>query len=301
MLTAKKAAWRALSRRESFPHLLTRIPGIHWILVLVPLGYLLFFLFYSLFGLFKLSIYDENGFTFHYFHSIFSHSIYLHVMWLTIKISCSVTIVSLLLAYPLAKLLVQLKDGIWKKLVFGLILVPFWISLLVRTFAWTIILQDQGVINKLLIGAGIIEKPLSLLYNTPGVVIGMTHILLPYMVVSLYSVMEGIDQRLIQAATGMGAKPWQAFFHVFLPLSLPGILSGSLIVFILSLGYFVTPALLGGPENMMISMLIENNIVKTLNWHLAAAIAVLLFIVTLLLLALSYLLVKNHATVKEMS
>ncbi|MGG1662498.1 ABC transporter permease [Brevibacillus sp. NRS-1366] len=301
MLTAKKASWGALSGGVSFPYLLTRIPGVHWILVIVPLGYLLFLMIYSLFGLFKLSIYDENGFTFQYFHYIFSHSIYLHVMWLTIKISCFVTIVSLLLAYPLAKLLVQLKDGIWKKLVFGLILVPFWISLLVRTFAWTIILQDQGVINKLLIGAGIIEKPLSLLYNTPGVVIGMTHILIPYMVVSLYSVMEGIDQRLIQAAAGMGARPWQAFFHVFLPLSLPGILSGSLIVFILSLGYFVTPALLGGPENMMISMLIENNIVKTLNWHLAAAIAVLLFIVTMLLLAFSYLLVQNHSAVKEMS
>ncbi|MGG4498412.1 ABC transporter permease [Brevibacillus reuszeri] len=301
MLTAKKASWSALSHMGSIPYLLTRIPGVHWLLVIVPLGYLLFLMIYSLFGLFKMSIYDENGFTFQYFHYIFSHSIYLHVMWLTIKISCFVTIISLLLAYPLAKLLVQLTDGIWKKFVFGLILVPFWISLLVRTFAWTVILQDQGVINKLLIGAGIIEKPLSLLYNTPGVVIGMAHVLIPYMVVSLYSAMEGIDQRLIQAAAGMGARPWQAFFHVFLPLSLPGILSGSLIVFILSLGYFVTPALLGGPENMMISMLIENNIVKTLNWHLAAALAVLLFIVTMLLLALSYLLVQNHSAVKEMS
>jgi ABC-type spermidine/putrescine transport system permease subunit I len=150
-------------------------------------------------------------------------------------------------------------------------------------------------------GLGLIDQPLLLLYNTTGVVIGMTHVLLPYMVLSLYSVMEGIDQRLLQAAEGMGARPYKAFYQVFFPLSLPGVLSGTLLVFVLGVGYFITPALLGGAGNTMISMLILDNISTTLNWNFASAIALLLFIVTLLLLFLAYILTRNNPAIKEIA
>lgn len=283
------------------PHKLTTLPGLQWLLVIVPLGYIVFLMFFSMIGLFKLSVYDENGFTLKYLMHVFSEPVYLQVLWLTLKISFFVTLAALIVAYPVAYLLVKIESENWKKVIFAAVLIPFWISLLVRTFAWTVLLQEQGVINKALLAMGLISQPIPLLYNTTGVVIGMTHVLLPYMVLSLYSVMEGIDQRLTQAAEGMGARPWKAFVQIFLPLSLPGVLSGSLLVFILGLGYFITPALLGGSNNMMISMLIQNNVSTTLNWHLASALALVLFVVTLLLLFLSYLMTRNHAALKEMS
>lgn len=277
------------------------MPGLQWVLLAVPLIYILVLMVFSMVSLFKLSVYGDNGFTLEYLSHIFSNTVYLQVLWLTLKVSFLVTVFTLLLAYPISYLLVKIESPKWKKVIFGAVLIPFWISLLVRTYAWTILLQDQGVINKILIGLGIIDKPITLLYNTTGVVIGMTHVLLPYMVLSLYSVMEGIDQRLVQAAQGMGAKPWKAFLQIFFPLSLPGVLSGSLVVFVLGIGYFITPALLGGSTNMMISMLIQDNVSTTLNWNLAAAIALVLFVVTLLLLFLSYLLTRNNPAIKEMS
>src|SRR5699024_701231 len=127
----------------------------------------------------------------------------------------------------------------------ALALIPFWISLLVRTFSWIILLQNEGVINQFLMSIGVISEPIKLLYSTTGVVIGMVHVLYPFMFFSLYSVMKGIDQRLVDAAEGLGARPMKAFTQITLPLSLPGILAGSLLVFVMSLGFFVTPALLG--------------------------------------------------------
>lgn len=277
----------------------SKLPGLKWLLVVLPLAYIMILMVFSILGLFKQSFFNENGFTLEYYSQIFSHSVYLQVIWLTIKIAFLVTLFCLILAYPVAYLLTKIQTGFWKKLILGVVLVPFWISLLVRSFAWTIILQNNGVINQFLMGIGIIDKPLPLLYNTVGVVIGMTHILVPYMILSLYSIMSGIDSRLLQAAEGMGAKPWKAFLQIFFPLSLPGVLAGSLIVFVLSLGYFITPALLGGANNMMISMLIQDNIINTLNWHLAAALAVTLFVITVLLLVLAYFIIRNTPLFKE--
>ncbi|RST72821.1 ABC transporter permease [Siminovitchia acidinfaciens] len=252
--------------------------------------------------LFKLGIADSSGaFTLEHMQHIFTNKVYLDVIWITLKISFLVTVISLLISYPIAYLLIRIESNLWKNMILALAMIPFWISLLVRTFSWIVMLQDQGVINQALMALGIIDEPIKLLYTTTGVVIGMVHVLYPFMFFSLYSVMKGIDQRLYQAAEGLGARPIAAFFQINFPLSLPGILAGSLLVFVMSLGFFVTPALLGGSSEMMISMVIENYINKTLNWHMASALSLVLFIVTIVILGLAFLVLRNHAVLKDVT
>jgi len=264
------------------------LPGLKWLLLLIPLAYTIFLLYYSIGSVLTLSVYDETGFTWKYVREALTDTLYLKVLWITFKTAFVVTVCTLLIAYPIAYLLVVIESSRWKKAILGTVMITLWISLLVRTFTWTVILQDHGIINEFLLQSGIVTEPVKLLYNSIGVTIGMTHILLPYMVLSLYSVMEGIDRRLIQAAQGLGARPWKAFVQIFLPLSLPGVMSGSLIVFVLALGYFITPALIGGQDNMMISKLIQENIQMTLNWNLAAALSLVLLAATLILLGIAY-------------
>ncbi|WP_066255478.1 ABC transporter permease [Neobacillus drentensis] len=299
MIEVKSESWIPV-KQVSFSQRLARFTGLQWLLLFVPFGYIFILMFFSMADFFKLSFFDEDGFTLEYISHIFSTDVYLKVLWLTLKISFLVTVFSLIFAYPLAYMLVSTKSNLWKKIIFSAVLIPFWISLLVRTFSWTILLRKNGVINTILLDLGIIDHPLELIYNTTGVVIAMTHILLPYMVLSLYSVMAGIDQRLLQAAQGMGARPWKAFIQVFFPLSIPGLLSGSLLVFVMGIGYFITPALLGGTNTTMISMLIESNINTTLNWHMASALALVLFVTTLILLFIPLLLTGKNPVLKEL-
>jgi ABC-type spermidine/putrescine transport system permease subunit I len=148
-----------------------------------------------------------------------------------------------------------------------------------------IILGTKGVINNFLVGMGLIEKPLNLMYNMTGVVIGMTYVLLPYFVLTLYSAMKGIDMWLVQAARSMGASNFYAFRKVFFPLSMPGIISGFLIVYILAVGFFITPALMGGPNDIMMAMLIQRNIEVTMDWPLASALSLFLLVITLAIYA----------------
>lgn len=290
-----------ISYRAPSASMFTKIPGLKWMLVIIPLVYIVVLLLYPMLSLFKLSFVDETGFTLEYIHRLFSSTIYLQVLWVTLKISFIVTVVCLLISYPIAYLLIRISSNIWASIILALALIPFWISLLVRTFSWVVMLQDQGAINQILIGLGIIDEPLKLLYSTTGVVIGMVHVLYPYMFFSLYSVMKGIDQRLLQAAQGLGAHPLQVFFQITLPLSLPGVLAGSLLVFVMSLGFFITPALLGGSKDMMVSMVIENYINQTLNWHLASALSLVLFVVTMLILLLAFFILRNHAVLKDVT
>ncbi|HJV44174.1 MAG TPA: ABC transporter permease [Bacillota bacterium] len=269
-------------------HVSVRIPGLKWLLLVIPLIYTFLLLYFPIVNVLKLSFYDQTGFTLHYLQEILTDMLYLKVLWITVKTAFMVTVVTLVLSYPIAYLLVIMESAKMKKLILGIVMVTLWISLLVRTFSWSVILQDHGIINDYLMKLNIIHEPLKLLYNNTGVITGMTHILLPYMVLSLYSVMERIDLRLIQAAQGMGARPWRSFVQIFFPLSLPGVMSGSLIVFVLGLGYFITPALLGGQDNMMISKLIQQNIQNTLNWNLASALSIVLLATTFLLLGFAY-------------
>jgi ABC-type spermidine/putrescine transport system permease subunit I len=162
-----------------------------------------------------------------------------------------------------------------------MVVLPFFTAFLVRTYAWMVILGRNGLINQVLMNWGIISTPLKLIYNLIGVYIGMVQILLPFMILPVYSVMVGIDRGLMKAGESLGANPFRVFFHIFLPLSLPGVGAGSILVFIISLGFFITPALLGGANDVMISMLIESQVNELLNWGFASALGTILLVIIL--------------------
>jgi putative spermidine/putrescine transport system permease protein len=212
--------------------------------------------------------------------------VYLKALWNTVGISVSVTVTCVLLAYPIAYTMAHAGARLRRLLIF-VVLVPFWSSILVRTFAWMVLLQKKGLINKALVEyLGLIETPLTLIYNRVGVVIGMSHILLPFMILPLYSVMTRIDPTLSSAAASLGASPVRNFLRVYLPLSLPGLLAGSLLVFVMGLGYYITPALLGGPGDAMIAQLIEMQVADFGDWGLAGALSVVLLAGTGIVFAL---------------
>lgn len=211
-----------------------------------------------------------------------SRRIYLDNLIKTLMVSVAITFICFLLGYPLAYFLASLPDRI-SNLLLILVLLPFWTSLLVRTSAWIVILQSNGVFNDVLHGLGIINQPLDLMYNLYGTIIAMTHILLPFMVLPLYSVMKGIDQTYIRAAHSMGASSLRTFVRIYFPLSLPGVSAGGILVFILAVGYYITPALVGGRTGQMISNFIAYHMQTSLNWGLASALASLLLVVVLLM------------------
>ena len=211
------------------------------------------------------------------------NELYVRVLWTTLRTSAIVTVVTLLLAYPYAYMM--LRSGFKMTAILGgLVLLPFWSSILVRTYAWTVLLQDSGVINDALQRLGLIEESLSLMRNDFGVTLGMSHILLPFMVFPIYAVMTRIDPDVVPAALSLGARPWRAFVKVFWPLSLPGVFAGSLLVFVLSIGFYITPALLGSPSNTMYSVLVVDKVNRQLQFGLGSAMAVTLLVVTLILL-----------------
>ena len=202
----------------------------------------------------------------------------------TFSISFVVTLFCLLLAYPLAWWLASLPARKANVLMI-LVLVPFWTSILVRVAAWIVLLQSEGLVNRGLMGLGLIEQPLALLFNRTGVVIAMVHILLPFMILPLYSVMKSIPPTYLRAAVTLGSPPLAAFFRVYVPQTYPGIGAGALLVFILSIGYYVTPALLGGADDQMLSYYIAQYTNVTVNWGMACALGALLLTATLALYA----------------
>ena len=253
-----------------------------WTGVCLTLPMILFitvFLFYPLLRILLLSLFDPN-FTLKHYMALFQSSIYIKVLVMTLEISLIVTIRCLLLGYPVAYVISSVK-GKWATWLMGMVVLCFWTSILVRTYSWMIILQRTGVINTFLLELGLISKPLGLMYNLFGVTLGMIHVLLPYMVLPLYGVIEGIDRSLPRAAQNLGATPFKAFWKVFVPLSLPGVGAGCILVFVIALGFFITPALLGGGKVIMISNLIDSQVTQLLNWGFASAISLALIVVTL--------------------
>jgi len=180
-------------------------------------------------------------------------------------------------------MLVASVGGWLRQILLAAILLPLWTSLLVRTAAWYILLQDRGLINDALRSVGLIDAPLPLLFNRAGVVIAMTHVLLPLMVLPIYSVLVAIPKNLMPAAASLGAPPLRAFLRILLPLSFRGLLSGSLLVFMTAIGYYITPALIGGPQDQMISSIIAFYATGSANWGMAAALGVLLLAATMVL------------------
>lgn len=257
-------------RRETLRHVLMLLPAVLVLAVLFA---------YPLLGIVNRSVY-KAGYTLDMYRQIFRVPVYLQVILATFKVSALVTMVCLALGYPLAYMLATRRPRT-AQLLMIIVVLPFFTSIIVRTYAWMVLLGRNGIVNQYLMALGLSDKPLLLLYNQGGVVIGMSYVLLPYMVLTVYSVMRSIDPRLVRAAHSLGASRLQAFRRVFLPLSLPGIAGGTLLVFILSLGFFITPALIGGPGDMMIAMLIEREVEITLNWSFASALAVILLALTL--------------------
>ncbi|CAG9270995.1 MULTISPECIES: ABC transporter permease [Paraburkholderia] len=208
--------------------------------------------------------------------------IYLAVFSRTFVIGFAVTVFALLLGYPLAYWISTLNER-RANLVMILVLIPFWTSILVRVAAWIVILQSEGLVNKALIGSGLIHDPLALLFNRVGVYISMTHILLPFMILPLYSVMKSIPPTYQRAAISLGSHPFAAFWRVYVPQTYPGIGAGALLVFILAIGYYITPALLGGPNDQMVSYYVAYFTNVTINWGMACALGGLLLAATLVL------------------
>lgn len=217
------------------------------------------------------------GFTFSPYQEALGDPLYLAVLWLTLRIALATAAIALVLAYPLAFFLAT-TTRLWATLGFVFVLLPFWTSLLVRTYSWMALLGRNGVINRALLDLGLIDQPLPLLYNFGGVLVGMVHVLLPYMVFPIYTAMVRVDRTLVDAAGGLGAGPWSIFRYIYLPLTLKGIFAGTALVFTLSLGAFVTPALLGGGRVIMIANLIEQQVSHFINWPFASALSVILLV-----------------------
>ncbi len=215
--------------------------------------------------------------------AFFDSPVYLDVLVNTFTTSGLVTAVTLLLGFPYAYLM-TLATPFWRNVLLIVVLVPFWTSLLVRTFAWVLILRDTGAVNDVLVGSGLVDQPVPLLRNLTGVLIGMVQVMLPFAVLPMYATMRGIDRRLLQAAEGLGARPVSAFWRIYAPLTAPGVAASALLVFVSSLGFYVTPALLGGPKDVMLGELIVQQLSGVLRWGFAAALGVILLVVTSALL-----------------
>ncbi len=206
-------------------------------------------------------------------------AIYLAILGRTIYISASVTILCLLIGFPIAYFMATTSTRT-RNILMILLLLVFWTSLLVRTLSWIVVLQNKGVVNSILMSLGLISKPLELVFNRIGVYIAMTHVLLPFMVLPLYSVMRGVPPSYVRAARSLGATPIVAFFKVYVPQTRAGIGAGSLMVFIQALGYYITPALVGGPKDQMLSYFVAFFVNERVNWSMASALGVLLLVLT---------------------
>lgn len=202
-------------------------------------------------------------------------------------ISLLVTLLVLLISYPLAYYLAN-HQGLRFTLVFFCIIVPYFTSVIVRTYSWMVLIGRNGILNQMLLYLGVIDEPLVLLYTRTGILIGMVYVLLPYMVLTLFATMKAIDPSLMRAARGLGASGFYAFTRIYFPLSIYGVISGSLIVFIVAIGFFITPALMGGPSDVMIAMLIERSVEIMFDWSGAAVMSLLLLVATLVLYAIYY-------------
>jgi putative spermidine/putrescine transport system permease protein len=206
--------------------------------------------------------------------------VYALILWKTAWVAGLVTLIDLLIGYPFAVALSRAR-GRWRLVLLAAVLMPFWTNLLVRTYGWIVILHPNGLLNALLLGLGVVSEPLELVQNTIGVLIGMTQIMLPFMVLPIAAQIDRMDHRLLQAARSLGASAPRTFLHVYFPLTLPGVFAGSLVTLVLSFGFFVIPALLGGRRDVLIAQLIDFNLTKVLNWEFAAALGTILLVVTM--------------------
>jgi ABC-type spermidine/putrescine transport system permease subunit I len=255
------------------------VPGILVLILalVVPLGVMTVLSFVG----------EDGSLSLENYQRVVESAVYGRIFGITFLVAFLTTAIVVLIGYPLTYFLSQLPPHLANLGMLG-VLMPFWTSVLVRTYAWLILLQRRGIINNTLIDLGIITDPLPLANNLTGTLVGMVHVMLPFLVLPLYGAMKAVDPNLMSAASNLGARPTRAFWDVFFPLSLPGLLSGALMVFVLCLGFYVTPAVLGGGRVIMIAMRIDANVRIYSSWGAASALGVALIVMTAILLCIAY-------------
>lgn len=240
------------------------------VILVIPAGWLTYVSFLGADGSFSMENYAR----------MVSRKSYMRIFITTFEVSVLTTAICVAIGYPLAYFMSQLPTRI-ANICMITVLLPFWTSLLVRTYAWLVLLQKKGLVNDFAIGLGLWDEPLKIVHNMAGTLIGMVHIMLPFLVLPLYASMRSVNRDYMKAASNLGASPVNAFWTVFFPLSTPGLFAGMLIVFVLCLGFYVTPAVLGGGKVIMVSMKIASNIELFVNWGAASALGVVLLVLTI--------------------
>ena len=243
------------------------------VILVIPVGWLFFVSFVGADGSFSLENYQR----------MIESKSYARIFRTTFQVSFLTTAICILIGYPLAYFMAQLPQRL-ANLCLITVLLPFWTSLLVRTYAWLVLLQKRGLVNDWAISMGLWDEPLKFVHNLNGTLIGMVHIMLPFLVLPTYGAMKAIDKDYLKASANLGASPVRAFWTVFFPLSTPGLFAGALMVFVLCLGFFVTPAVLGGGKVILVSMKIVSNIELFVNWGAASALGVVLLAMTISIL-----------------
>lgn len=265
---------------------LRNLIGLSWTISPVTFWMILFFVFPLIF-IFMMSfavrgLYGgvEYSFTLENYVRFFD-PLYLNILWESILIAALTTVICLVFGYPFAYIVARAPRK-YRNILLMLIVVPFWTNSLIRTYAWIVLLRTEGVINTVLLQLGVISEPFEMLYNTGAVMVGLAYTLFPFMVLPLYASIEKLDQNLLEAASDLGAKPWQTFAKVTLPLTMPGVVAGCLLVFIPTLGLFFIPDLMGGSKTMLIGNLIRNQFLTARDWPFGSAASVILMILTLI-------------------
>ena len=272
--------------REQWSLLGLSLPSILVVvlIIVIPVGWL-----------FYLSVLGRGGeFSLVNYEKMITYKSYVRVFLTTFQVSFLTTLICILIGYPLAYFLAQLSDRMAAICMLA-VLLPFWTSLLVRTYAWLVLLQKKGILNDFAIQIGLWDTPIKLVHNLTGTLIGMAHIMLPFLVLPLYGAMKRIEREMMHAASNLGANHIQVFWKVFFPLSLPGLVAGSLIVFVLCLGFYVTPAVLGGGRVVMVATQITAILENQFNWGAASALGVVLLVSTLLILYMAAKFLKLDA------
>jgi len=259
-------------RREQWTLLGLSTPAILVIaiVVLVPVGWLFYLSFVG----------SDGEFSLEHYKKMIEYKSYARVFMTTFQVSLLTTLICILLGYPLAYFLAHL-PGRWTGLFMLAVLLPFWTSLLVRTYAWLVLLQRKGLLNDLAMQIGLWDSPIKLVHNMTGTLIGMAHIMLPFLVLPLYGAMKKIEPDMMHAASNLGASPIRSFWNVYFPLSVSGLVAGALIVFVLCLGFYVTPAVLGGGRVVMVATQITAILEYRFDWGAASALGVVLLIATI--------------------
>ncbi|MCT1379434.1 spermidine/putrescine ABC transporter permease PotB [Bacillus sp. p3-SID196] len=263
---------------------LLALPTVAWLLIffLIPLVFVLGFAFMQrgAYGTVEMQFTLEN------ISRVFD-PLYLGMLWETVKIAVITTVICLLIGYPFAYT-ITIVDRKYRSILLLLATIPFWINFLVRSYAWIVILRSQGLVNTLLLKLGIISEPLNLLYNTPSVILGMVYSLLPFMILPVYAAIEQLDKRKLEAAYDLGATPIKAFWNITVPMTMSGIATGSILVFVSSIGMFVVSDVMGGSKVALIGNVIQNQFLGARDWPFGSALSIIVVLFSVLLIYLYY-------------